>query len=939
MSLHRYFIHWDRPILWGAVDWLANQYLQSGNWNLENIIIVLPSSLASRRLLEYLVLKAEENGWNLSPPLLCTSGSLPELMYRAQRPLASDAVQTLVWSEVLMKAPPRDLDAWLFQIPDKKHLDEWMDLARNLSSMHRELASDDLDFAAVADHLRKANIAPIAEAERWDALSRLQRSYWDRLDQLELWDAQTARRVALQKKELNCQKQIVCVGNADLNLIQKRFLKESEAEVHILIGAPENWKNGFDDTGCLVAEAWQTVEIPIDDSQITVAATPADQAECIAELLHNLSGQYRSKEITVGVPDAQLLPFLKFQFHQVGLNVRYGPGTPLVDTALFKLLSALNSFLQGESYNTWASLLRQPPIENYLRRKLQLAADWLEQIDRYYNETLLRDVPSEKSPQTDRYHTKARETAISVAKELKNLCKSLRGPSRPARQWIEPIFDFLKSLLQDYDISEKDEAANSWMESCRQINDVLCIVGTIPDPLLLPFSAAECLTWILRQLSGFQIPAAHDTNAIEMLGWLELPFDDTPALVLTGMSLNVVPESVQGDSFLPNQLRSELGLVDNERRWARDAYSLMIATQARNDLRIVVGRVGTGGEPQLPSRLLFATSASHISHRVMHLLKVQSRSSGTKLQRRWRPKPEDHLIAIPEILEPRIPQVLSVTDFKSYLSCPYRFYLDRVLKLEPLDDTHLELNARRFGTMIHDCLDKLIDPKISVSQDAEEIFEFLCRHLDDLVTRRFGVDKTAALEIQIAQAQQRLQAFALEQAQRAADGWRIRYSELEIKESDASLTIPNGEPMKLKGRIDRIDYHPDLKTMAIWDYKTSETFNEPLAAHYDKRKNEWKDLQLPLYRHMVAQYREGTNLQLGYITLPRKLSEIKFRVAEFSEELLEQADQKAVEIVNSIRSASFGPPVFPPPFPQDPYEAICQNKIVRRGPYQPSDRS
>jgi hypothetical protein len=200
------------------------------------------------------------------------------------------------------------------------------------------------------------------------------------------------------------------------------------------------------------------------------------------------------------------------------------------------------------------------------------------------------------------------------------------------------------------------------------------------------------------------------------------------------------------------------------------------------------------------------------------------------------------------------------------------------------------------------------------------------------VVRKFGVAKSAALEIQVAQAEQRLLAFAAEQAKRAAEGWIIKYTELEIKKGDAFFPVEGGESMKLKGRIDRIDYHEEKQVMAIWDYKTSDTYNEPREAHYDEKKDEWSDLQLPLYRHMIRKFREGTELEVGYITLPRKLSDIKFRVAPFTADELASADRKAAEIIRDIRSGKFGPPVFPAPFPVDPYAAICQNDILRRGP-------
>lgn len=934
MSIVRHFLNWDKPLLWSALDWLAENYCRDGKWDLSQTIIVLPSSLAGRRLVEYLAIRADEERWHLLPPQICTMGSLPEQLYRARRPLAGDMVQTMVWTEVLLHAPPAALEAWLFQVPDKSRIDEWIDLAKNLSNMHRELASDDLDFASVAQWLAEKQLAPEVEQKRWEALAILQRDYWNRLDRLELWDAQTARRIALQKKELHCTKEIISLGNVDLNLIQKRLLQEVDTQVIALIGAPEKWKSGFDGIGCLVAEAWQGVEIPLEDSQICVAGNPADQALAVMESLDQLLEQFEKKEITIGVPDASLIPFMRFQFEQADVEVRYGPGSSVAESPPFKLLAALTTFLQADNYNNWASLLRQPAVEHYLRVNLDLPTDWLVSMDRYYHETLIRDVPSAKSPSPDDRTEPYRQLAIRVAECLNKLLVPLRGASRPIWQWVPDVLSFFQTLLSSYQVSPEDPSAHLWRDGCAVLNDLICSANTIPHEVQLPTTCAEWMRWLLRQASANQIAEPPSAEAVEMLGWLELLMDDAPALIVTGMSLNVVPDAVHGDAFLPNQLRSALGLMDNERRWARDAYSLMVATQSREELQIVVGRLGAGGEPLLPSRLLFATSTERIGARVHHLLKVRNRSNSSK-HRRWKPLDEDHLLPIPELTKTKIPTVLSVTDFKSYLTCPYRYYLDRVLRLEELDDSPIELNARRFGTLVHDCLDKLIDPTIVGSQDPDQIFDFLKKHLDLLVQKKFGLTKSAALEIQVAQAEQRLRAFSAEQAKRTAEGWTILYTELEIKDGDAFFPVEGEKPMRLKGRIDRIDYHAKDEVMAIWDYKTSDTYNDPRDAHYDEKKDDWYDLQLPLYRHMIAKFRKGTELQVGYITLPRKLSDIKFRVAPFSVEELASADRKATEIIRNIRAGIFGPPVFPPPFPIDPYAAICQNDILRRGPLTP----
>ena len=54
----------------------------------------------------------------------------------------------------------------------------------------------------------------------------------------------------------------------------------------------------------------------------------------------------------------------------------------------------------------------------------------------------------------------------------------------------------------------------------------------------------------------------------------------------------------------------------------------------------------------------------------------------------------------------------------------------------------------------------------------------------------------------------------------------------------------------------------------IFDYKTSDTATTPEKAHR-KRNGDWVDLQLPLYRHLVAGLGITGDLDMAYIVLPK----------------------------------------------------------------------
>ena len=88
--------------------------------------------------------------------------------------------------------------------------------------------------------------------------------------------------------------------------------------------------------------------------------------------------------------------------------------------------------------------------------------------------------------------------------------------------------------------------------------------------------------------------------------------------------------------------------------------------------------------------------------------------------------------------------------------------------------------------------------------------------------------------------------------QRLAQGWRW----LGMEVAFAGLARP-GWPFTLKGRLDRLDFHPETGELIVWDYKTGAI---PNGAQVFERREE---SQLPGYLWAV---REGhTDVDLGAV--------------------------------------------------------------------------
>jgi RecB family exonuclease len=241
-----------------------------------------------------------------------------------------------------------------------------------------------------------------------------------------------------------------------------------------------------------------------------------------------------------------------------------------------------------------------------------------------------------------------------------------------------------------------------------------------------------------------------------------------------------------------------------------------------------------------------------------------------------------------------------VTALREYVRCPYRFYLKYILKLENIETNPRELDARRYGTLVHEIL-KECDVELCHAGQAEK----LLLHHAELVFKKLHADRSSPeIEIQFHLLKQRLRYLAAWQESWTRAGWEIIKIEVEMPEY--LIVCPSGR-LRIRGRIDRIDRNKRSGEIIVFDYKTSEQQKSPKSAHL--KNNEWIDFQLPIYAISSMPLLGLTKPpKCGYIALSSFGSEIKEYEIEWSEAQLESAKQRLIEIGESIIQCKFWPP-------------------------------
>lgn len=968
--MERFFLGWNGPVLPAACDFLIRRHAKNGRLDMRHVVLALPGRRANNRLEEMLAERVGEladrgeldPAWY--PPEFSTLGTLPEKFYERKYPIADDLTQRFAWLRAVDRMEDENFDLlarFLPHPPARTDLESRLALGKLLGNLHKELAADALDFSDVAKLCGRLHLE--SEKDRWETLAKIQDVYLRTLDDLDVWDLQTARLFAIKNQEaeeferihsdLKKQgKEFLLVGLVDMNVAQKDILNKYSDFVSAIVFAPESAKDRFDEFGCLVAERWMETDIEIDEEQIHVVEKPEHQANAVMRGIAALEGRFSGAETVVGVPDPQVIPFIEQRLEQANIVSRHFEGTPLRRSEVYRFLEALPEFFDTLSFRSLAELVRHPDVEDYVLKGREDFVDLLSELDRYHGEFLPTALDDETGDpwrelvdEDNSWRNNSFDSLRSLWRRLEELF-DLKFPARDvfsSREYPSFWTKKIKNILERLYAGNEHRLV---VEARKKVREAIEILNGISEKLLPKITLSETIRLLLSQLESGNIPPHEKENAVELIGWLEIVMDDAPVVFVTGMNDGIVPSFKTSDIFLPDKVRRHLGIEDNERRFARDAYSLSVILRSRDSgekdfplVRLIGGRRSTEGDSLLPSRLFFTADDKIVALRVREFFSPMKDEAPLILSRSLRPGREKASAfrvpdAIPlEGLPGGRPRVMRVTEFADYLQCPYRYYLKHRLRLDSLDDAAEELDARSFGTLVHEIVKQFGRSSLKDSTSPEAIADFLESALNEHVQAVYGDRSYPAVPIQIERARQRLRAFADWQAGWRAQGYRIENAELPFDEKQHGGNIfldVDGEPMFLRARIDRIDVHEESGRRIVLDYKTSDSAADPDSTHRKKNPEgelDWIDFQLPLYHYIFRRAGYAGEISVGYITLPKDVSKAGIQQAPWPESEIRDAVERAKGIVRCIWNNRFEK-IDPPPKYSEKFAAICMDDVL-----------
>ncbi|MDF2376119.1 MAG: PD-(D/E)XK nuclease family protein [Verrucomicrobiales bacterium] len=943
----RLFPGWERPILATVADHILATASGDRVLDLASLLIVVPTRHAGRRLRETLALKAAEREAAVFPPLVVTQEffSDPERVPEGA-PVADREATRLIWAALLLEIELGRFRCVFPVDPIERDLTWAMKTADELLDVRHLLTESGLTFATASDPLSDRDMEPL----RWKELASLETLAIRRTQDLGLRDETLSQIDAVQSGGLPPEiEKILVAGTPALHPLAVAALERASGRipVEVMVHAPESEAHRFDDWGRPLAKHWLEAEIHIPDAARSIrdAASPALQAELACELIGDLKNP--AAFAAIGVPDPETIACLEQSAARRDWSTYDPAGQPVSNHGIYYLLDQTAALLATRSFESATRLFRCPDFTKALVAKLP-AEDEEHRISATAFLVLIDDLRECCLPDQ-------LEDAISGAKGKFSGHPALERGLRWVAGWMQRfrkeafgtvLIDYLSEIFADRTFSPQETAHGAFSEVATAILEAEAAFEATREAFgqrLQPSDRFHLLLELIRQRHLYD---EREPENIDLEGWLELLWEDAPHLVVTGMNDHVVPEAIIGHAFLPDSARQALGIPDNEARFARDAYLLTSLIETRRHsggrLDLLFGRQSESGDPLRPSRLLFQCSDEELPERTLQFFGGEAPASQPlPWTLPWKLEPK----ALPD--DAKIFQRLSVTQFSSYLACPFRFYLQHGLRMKEIDPEKSEMDARDFGNLIHKALDRFArDPEASVSPEENVIRASLENEVDAILFQRYGSQLSTPVLIQREAARRRLAWWAEIEAQERADGWRILEPETSISTGDPPFSLAG---LPISGRIDRIEEHKDgrlrvfdFKTHAVYDagkYRNktvseyhiapikrteeAESFPEwSLVENEDGKAARWVDLQIPIYLIALAKRFPDREMVAGHIALGPTRAEIVLDLWKgLDAELLASAKSCAEGVIEAVRGRKFWPPAERLPW-SDPFEEL-----------------
>ncbi len=594
-------------------------------------------------------------------------------------------------------------------------------------------------------------------------------------------------------------------------------------------------------------------------------------------------------------------------------------GKPLLEFPLAKAgLLPLRLAAEGEKRELFLALLLSPFYGQWKGVRHEIA-----RADRIWRERAAESGLSELLSITKKAHPDLHEKiARGGTSSLLAFCRQPFNETRTAQAWIDSLESLWSALSFPVLSGEEDQIA--W----RHLSDILSDLRTHLTKVRM--AGSEFLSW-LRHLLGETLSrqGASEEAGIQFLGLIESRGLDFDRLYVLGMTDRGLPQPVRPLPFLASRERMAVlgGTPESQYVFAERAYSHLLSLAPRVTLL----------RPEQKDSEMLLPSSFWPRQEEARSVNLWSEPGRAWMRTRWlksafegcrmhdassvAPLPgRDPGVAPAD--QRLLPAELSVSEVQAALSCPFRYFTETILGIEPLEEVSSAVTPLERGTRLHRVLHsftgKLREKKLDFGANRKKLFAILEACVDEVLRDVRGkpewdVERRLWLGEEPGRGEKPpgiLSAWLEAEMEHRSEGWEILGEEMRFHKLKGQ-----DWPFEVRGRIDRVDVHDD-RGIIVWDYKTGNPPGTQEVLEQGRRA------QLPLYLLAIrkgmlpppASSAGKRGLTAGYIRLKSagKIRMVPMGAKGFSwKDCLDRWERTITALGDLLKKNDFPPKPYP----------------------------
>ena len=400
-------------------------------------------------------------------------------------------------------------------------------------------------------------------------------------------------------------------------------------------------------------------------------------------------------------------------------------------------------------------------------------------------------------------------------------------------------------------------------------------------------------------------------NGLQIMGVLESRVLDFETVIVTSMNEGKFPAGKSMNSFIPYDVKRELGLPTYKEKDAIYTYHFYHLLQRAKNIYLLYNTESEGLDAGEKSRFITQLEVEkqdkHLfTHEIYNAVLPETAYKPIVV-----PKSEAVMLRLKEIAT----KGFSPTGLTSYIRNPIDFYFQKILRISEVEEVEENIALNTFGTIIHETLEALYTPFIGKFLSESDIVSCF-KLLDAEVLKQFklvykeGEIKKGRNLLAFEVAKRNVSNFLKVELECVKNGEAIKILHLE-KACERVLEHPSLPfPIKIAGKVDRIEERNGI--IRIIDYKTGkvEKTNVVLKSWRgltEEIKND-KIIQVLAYAFMFEKEVSGKAIEAGIISfknlksgfLPFTFKEDKVETTVIDKDVLSNYLEQMVLLLKEI---------------------------------------